>query len=102
MAFNPQDIQKANFDAVIKLASDQARKFKDNPDKSKKYEDEKKKLQQAKARKQKDKIKQDNFFWFYLSSFCSSPTEVVYPFLEIFLNTKKRIIPDIIINIAIN
>lgn len=53
MAFNPQDIQKANFDAVIKLASDQARKFKDNPDKSKKYEDEKKKLQQAKAKLEK-------------------------------------------------
>lgn len=53
MAFNPQDIQKANFDAVIKLASDQARKFKDNPDKSQKYEDEKKKLQQAKAKLEK-------------------------------------------------
>ena len=53
MAFNPQDIQKANFDAVIKLASDQARKFKDNPDKSQKYEEEKKKLQQAKAKLEK-------------------------------------------------
>ena len=53
MALNPQDIQKANFDAVIKLASDQARKFKDNPDKSKKYEEEKKKLQQAKAKLEK-------------------------------------------------
>jgi len=50
MALNPQDVQKANFDAVIKLASDQARKFKDNPDKSKKYEEEKKKLQQAKTK----------------------------------------------------
>ena len=53
MAFNPQEVQKANFDAVIKLASDQARKFKDNPDKAQKYEDEKKKLQQAKAKLEK-------------------------------------------------
>ena len=50
MAFNPQEIQQGNFDAVIKLCSDQARKFKDNPDKAKKYEEEKKKLQKAKTK----------------------------------------------------
>ena len=53
MSYNPQDIQKANFDSVIKMASDQARKFKDDPDKSKKYEDQKKKLQGAKAKLEK-------------------------------------------------
>ena len=50
MAFNPQEIQQGNFDSVIKLCSDQARKFKDNPDKAKKYEEEKKKLQKAKTK----------------------------------------------------
>ena len=53
MAFNPQEVQKANFDSVIKMAGDQAKKFKNDPDKSKKYEDEKKKLQGAKAKLEK-------------------------------------------------
>ena len=42
MSLNPQDLQKGNFDSVIKLCSDQARRLKDKPDRAQKYEDAKK------------------------------------------------------------
>ncbi|MBR3885066.1 MAG: hypothetical protein IKJ33_01175 [Clostridia bacterium] len=50
MSLNPQDLQKGNFDSVIKLCSDQARRLKDKPDRAQKYEDAKKQLQAAKAK----------------------------------------------------